>query len=56
MTDASFVLQLVPFFTQVTDVETFTFDGSTTTERTTNSVLDDLLDAVDGGANADNGR
>lgn len=46
-------LQLVPFFSQVTEVETFTFDGSQTTETTTNSVLDDLLDAVDGGANAD---
>lgn len=54
--DRRFVrLQLVPFFSQVTEVETFTFDGSTTTERTTNSVLDDLLDAVDGGANADSG-
>lgn len=52
--DRRFVrLQLVPFFSQVTDVQTFTFDGSTTTERTTNSVLDDLLDVVDGGANAD---
>lgn len=47
--DRRFVrLQLVPFFSQVTDVETFTFDGSTTTERTTGSVLDELLDAVDG--------
>ena len=49
--DRRFVrLQLVPFFSQVTDVETFTFDGSTTTEQTTNSVLDNLLDAVDGTA------
>ena len=45
-------LQLVPFFSQVTDVETFTFDGSTTTERQTTSVLDDLLDIVDGGDTA----
>ncbi len=52
--DRRFVrLQLVPFFSQVTEVETFTFDGSTTTERSTNSVLDDLLDIVDGGAGAD---
>ena len=52
--DRQFVrLQLVPFFSQVTDVNTFTFDGSVTTERTTGSVLDDLLDIVDGGANAD---
>lgn len=52
--DRRFVrLQLVPFFSQVTEVETFTFDGSTTTERSTNSLLDDLLDSVNGGANAD---
>jgi len=52
--DRRFVrLQLVPFFSQVTDVQTFTFDGSTTTETTSNSVLDSLLDVVDGGANAD---
>ena len=52
--DRRFVrLQLVPFFSQVTDVQTFTFDGSTTTETTTESVLDSLLDVVDGGAFAD---
>ena len=46
--DRRFVrLSLVPFFSQVTDVQEFTFDGSSTTERTTNSVLDTLLDAVD---------
>jgi general secretion pathway protein D len=41
-------LQLVPFFSQVTEVETFTFNGSQTTELTSGSVLDELLDAVDG--------
>ncbi|MEL7496331.1 MAG: hypothetical protein AAFN77_01885 [Planctomycetota bacterium] len=46
-------LQLVPFFSQVTEVNTFTFDGSQTTEQTTNSVLDDLLDIVNAGQNAD---
>ncbi len=54
--DRRFVrLNMVPFFSQVTDVTTFTFDGSTTTERTTGSVLDDLLDAVDinGGDDSD---
>ncbi len=54
--DRRFVrLSLVPFFSQVTDVDEFTFDGSSTTERTTNSVLDTLLDAVDlnGGDTAD---
>ncbi|MFK7766740.1 MAG: hypothetical protein AB8B55_05925 [Mariniblastus sp.] len=55
--DRRFVrLQMVPFFSQVTEVSTFTFDGQTTTERATNSVLDDLLDIVDGGANADAGN
>ncbi|MFT5300500.1 MAG: general secretion pathway protein D [Mariniblastus sp.] len=47
-------LQLVPFFTQVTDVETFTFDGSTTTTTQSNSILDNLLDAVDGGTRTEN--
>ena len=52
--DRKFVrLQLVPFFSQVSEVQQFTFDGSTTTESTSNSVLDDLLDVVDGGSNAD---
>ena len=52
--DRRFVrLQLVPFFSQVTEVNTFTFDGSVTTEQTSGSVLDDLLDIVDGGVNAD---
>jgi general secretion pathway protein D len=52
--DRQFVrLKLVPFFTQVTEVSTFTFNGSQETERTTDSVLDDLLDIVDGGTNAD---
>ena len=46
-------LQLVPFFSQVTAVDQFTFDGRQTTERTTNSVLDSLLDIVNGGADAD---
>lgn len=55
--DRQFVkLRLVPYFTQVTEVNTFTFNGSQETERTTNSVLDDLLDIVDGGANADGGN
>ena len=55
--DRRFVrLQMVPFFSQVTDVTTFTFDGQQTTERATNSVLDDLLDLVDGGSNADAGQ
>ncbi|MCH2178742.1 MAG: hypothetical protein MK106_08055 [Mariniblastus sp.] len=41
-------MTLVPFFSQVQDVQTFTFDGSTKTRRETNSLLDDLLDPVDG--------
>ena len=37
-------MTLVPQFTQIGDVETFTFSGSQTTEVATNSLLDDLLD------------
>jgi len=37
-------MTLVPQFTQIGDVETFTFEGSTTTATATNSFLDDLLD------------
>jgi general secretion pathway protein D len=52
--DRRFVrLQLVPFFTQVTDVTTFTFDGSTTTEQSSTSVLDNLLEAVEGGSRSE---
>ena len=52
--DRRFVrLNLSPFFSEITDVQTFTFDGSTSTERSTDSVLDDLLDLVDGGTGAD---
>ena len=52
--DRRFVrLNLSPFFSEITDVETFTFDGQSSTERSTDSVLDDLLDLVDGGLNAD---
>ncbi|MCH2183657.1 MAG: hypothetical protein MK108_16790 [Mariniblastus sp.] len=40
-------MTLVPFFSQVQDVQTFTFDGSTKTRRETDSLLDDLLDGVD---------
>ena len=37
-------MTLVPQFTQIGNVETFTFSGSQTTEVSTNSLLDDLLD------------
>ena len=54
--DRRFVrLNLSPFFSEITDVQTFTFDGATSTERSTDSVLDDLLDLVDGGSIADAG-
>ncbi|MEM9943034.1 MAG: hypothetical protein AAF939_15835, partial [Planctomycetota bacterium] len=36
-------LQLVPFFSEIDSVETFTFDGSTTAELTSDSILDQLL-------------
>ena len=49
--DRQFVkLRLVPYFTSITDVNTFTFSGAQSTEVTTGSVLDDLLDIVDGSA------
>lgn len=42
--DRRFVrLSLVPFFSQVTEVQTFTFDGSRTTRRASDSLLQDLL-------------
>ena len=54
--DRRFVrLNLSPFFSEITDVQTFTFDGRSSTEVSTDSVLDDLLDLVDGGANSDDG-
>lgn len=37
-------MTLVPQFTQIGDVQTFTFSGSQSTEVATNSLLDDLLD------------
>ena len=40
-------MSLVPFFSEITSVETFTFSGSTTTQISTNSLLDDLLDTID---------
>jgi general secretion pathway protein D len=48
--DRRFVkMNLVPMFSQVTEVTQFTFDGSTTTRRTSDSVLDDLLRRVQPG-------
>ena len=41
-------MRLVPYFTQVTEVTEFTFNGSQEIETTTDSILDDLLDIVDG--------
>jgi general secretion pathway protein D len=42
--DRRFVrLNLVPMFSQISEVKTFQFDGSTTTRRTSDSVLNDLL-------------
>lgn len=37
-------MTLVPQFTQIGEVQTFTFSGSQSTEVSTNSLLDDLLD------------
>ena len=53
--DRRFVrLSLVPFFSQITDVETFTFDGSTTTRTASDSLLEDLLNM--GGVDLDGGE
>ena len=46
-------LRLVPYFTQIDEVTTFTFDGEQTVETTTDSVLDDLLDIVSGPDDSD---
>lgn len=43
----SITMALVPFFSEVTEVTTFQFTGSSTTQRSTNSLLDDLLDTID---------
>ena len=43
-------MTLVPYFSQIQDVQNFTFDGSTTTQRATDdSLIDDLLGVVTGG-------
>ena len=40
-------MALVPFFSEIVEVQTFTFAGTTSTEVSTNSLLDDLLDNLD---------
>ena len=37
-------MSLVPFFSEIVEVETFTFAGSTSTEISSDSILDDFLD------------
>lgn len=49
-------MTLVPQFTQIGDVQTFTFSGSQTTEVSTNSLLDDLLDIATPDASDDEAR
>ena len=42
-------LSLVPFFSQITEVQTFTFDGSVTTQRASDtSLIDDLIGIAGG--------
>ena len=41
-------MTLVPQFTQIGDVQTFTFEGSTSTATSSNSFLDDLLNLNNG--------
>ncbi len=50
--DRRFVkLSMVPYFSQITDVKTFTFEGSRTTRQTNSSFLQDLLSSIGGGTN-----
>lgn len=50
--DRRFVrLSLVPFFSQVTDVQTFTFSGTRTTRTASDSLLEDLLNQAGIGNN-----
>lgn len=49
-------MTLVPQFTQIGDVQTFTFSGSTSTEVSTNSLLDDLLDIASPDASDEEAR
>ena len=45
-------MTLVPYFSQITNVETFTFDGSVTTQRASDETLiDDILGVVTGNNN-----
>ncbi|MEM7455275.1 MAG: hypothetical protein AAF456_13070 [Planctomycetota bacterium] len=47
--DRRFVrMTLVPYFSQVVDVDTFTFDGSQTTRTASDSLLGDILDRIAG--------
>lgn len=39
-------MTLVPFFSQIQDVQTFTFDGTKKMRRETDSLLEDLLDGI----------
>ncbi|MEZ6096714.1 MAG: hypothetical protein R3C03_21225 [Pirellulaceae bacterium] len=53
--DRRFVkLSLVPYFSEIVDVKTFTFEGSRTTRQTNSSFLQDLLDQVSGTDSGDN--
>ena len=50
--DRRFVrMTLVPFFSQIENVQTFTFTGSQTTRVSSDNFLSDFLDALDGTAN-----
>ncbi|MBX3416018.1 MAG: hypothetical protein KF851_00320 [Pirellulaceae bacterium] len=55
--DRRFVtLALNPYFTKITDVRTFTFDGRRTTRQTSSSFLQDLLNQANPGNGNGNGN
>lgn len=49
-------MSLVPFFSTVTDVKTFTFDGRRRVRRTSDNLLQDLLDLGNGDDAPDDGE
>lgn len=55
--DRRFVrMTMVPFFSQIESVSTFTFEGSTTTRRDSRTDLGDIIDILDGDDDTDPGE
>jgi general secretion pathway protein D len=52
--DRRFVrMTLIPFFSQIQDVQEFKFEGSRTVRRDSRTTLEDILDALDGDTDGD---